>query len=411
MRILYLVNNAGFFCSHRLPIALAAQRAGHEVALLTGQAGSAIIESHALGQLRAHAIAHRTVSFRSAGKAPIAECLGLLQTILFMLRWKPDLVHCASPKGVLYGGIAARLTARHALVLAVTGMGSMFVGDGSGLFGLARKTYLWMAKFAFGHPRCLTIVQNQDDLALLVAHNLAEPDGSLLIPGSGVALDQFANMDPSVRADLVVLPARLLRDKGVFEFVEAARQIRASGCQWRFALVGTTDYQNPTSVQAAQVQAWVDEGVIEWWGHREDMVSVYAQAGIVCLPSYREGMPKALLEAAAAGCPVVTTNAVGCRDAIQPGRSGDLVAVGDAKALAVTLQALIDDAPRRLAYGAAGRQLAAERYSLESVIAATLSAYARLLGGSSTVAPGPVSGPAVRGSQSSVSQKTHPTLP
>ncbi len=163
MKILYVVNNAGFFCSHRLPLALAARNAGHEVMLLTGQPGSAALESPALALLRRHGVPHRVTAFRSGGVAPWSEGLGLAQVVSTMLRWKPDLVHCVSPKGVLYGGIAARLTGRAALILAVSGMGSLFSGERRGLGALARRAYLQAARVAYGHRNCRVIVQNQDD--------------------------------------------------------------------------------------------------------------------------------------------------------------------------------------------------------------------------------------------------------
>lgn len=382
MKILYVVNNAAFFCSHRLPVALAARQAGHEVALLTGQPGSATMEAPALERLRQLGVTHQATAFRSGGVAPWSEGLGLLQAIAFMRRWKPDLVHCASPKGVLYGGLAARLTRCAALVLAVSGMGSLFTRPrgGIGVGALARRAYLLVARLAYGHRNARVIVQNHDDQRLIVENELAGEDHITLIPGSGVALQQYAATPWAARQNLVVLPGRLLRDKGVLEFVAAARQLRQAGCSWRFALVGTADYDNPTAIPPAQVQAWVDEGCIEWWGHRDDMGAVYAQARIVCLPSYREGMPKVLLEAAAAGCAVVTTDAVGCREAVLPAVTGDLVPVADAAALAAALRALIEDPARQAAYGARGRQLASERFSLDAVIDRTLDCYAQLAG-------------------------------
>jgi glycosyltransferase involved in cell wall biosynthesis len=178
---------------------------------------------------------------------------------------------------------------------------------------------------------------------------------------------------------LVILPARLLRDKGVEEFVEAARILKAQGCQWRFALVGVADYANPTSISKEQIKAWEDEDLIEWWGHREDMIDVYAQADIVCLPSYREGMPKCLLEAAASGCAVITSDVTGCKEAIIPGITGDLVPVRDAEILADVLGKLMADSDRRQRYGKAGRELAVQRFGIDAVVDATMAIYKRIL--------------------------------
>ena len=380
MKILYVVNNAAFFCSHRLPLALEARRRGHEVMLVTGEAGSARLEAPAVEQLRDLGIPHLVTRFRSSSLSPLRELAGLGGVARCMLQWKPDLVHCASPKGLLYGGLASRLTRRPALVLAVSGMGSLFTKSGGAARALLRQVYLTLVRLAYRHPNRRVIVQNDNDRAAIMAAGFAQADAIRLIPGSGVRLAQYLPLPLEGRQDLVVLPARLLREKGVEEFVFAARRIRASGSPWRFALLGTADYDNPSSVSRQQVEQWVAEGVVEWWGHRDDMAAVLAQAAIVCLPSYYpEGMPKALLEAAAAGCAVVTTDSVGCRDAIDPGVTGDLVPVRDAEALTRALQALIDDPERRLAYGAAGRELAIRKFDLDQVLRTTRDIYDELV--------------------------------
>jgi glycosyltransferase involved in cell wall biosynthesis len=381
VKILYVVNNAAFFASHRLPLALEARRRGHEILLVTGEAGSARLEAPAIEQLRALGIRHLVTRFRSGSVSPRHELDGFLAVVRCMRDWQPDLGHCASPKGLLYGGLASRLTRRPALVLAVSGMGSLFTKSGGALRSLLRWAYLRLVRLAYGHPNRRVIVQNGDDRDAIVAAGFAPASAIRLIPGSGVPLGQYLPLPLDGRPNLVVLPARLLRDKGVEEFVAAARAIRAGGSSWRFALVGTADYDNPSSVPRDRVEQWVAEGVIEWWGHRDDMVEVLAQAAIVCLPSYREGMPKALLEAAAAGCAVVTTDAVGCRDAIEPGVTGDLVPVRDAATLAAVLQALIEAPARRLAYGEAGRALAIRKFDLAQVVRATMDIYDELAGG------------------------------
>lgn len=378
MRILYVVNNAAFFCSHRLAIALAARDAGHEVRLLTGQAGSITLEGPALVELRQAGIDHVITRFRSGGLSPIGECLGFLAILATMLKWRPDVVHCVSPKGVLYGGIAARITGAPGVVLAVSGMGSVFTGRNTGIKALLRSGYRLLAKAAYGHPHKRVIVQNTDDYRSIVDSGLASRDQVHLIPGSGVELARYVSIPLDSRQELVVLPARMLKDKGVVEFVEAARTLRAEGCRWRFALVGTADYDNPSAIAESQILEWVREGLVEWWGHQTDMVSVYSQARVVCLPSYREGMPKALLEAAAAGCAVVTTDTIGCRDAIEPGSTGDLVTVADSNSLAGALRNLINDPVRRVAYGKAGRQMALRRFGIDQVIMTTLSVYGDL---------------------------------
>lgn len=381
LSITFVVNHAAFFVSHRLPIALGARQAGFEVTLLTGQAGSATMEQPAVAALGDAQIQHKRMAFRSAGINPLIELWGLIQLMWHMARNQPHLVHCASPKGLLYGGLAARVCGVKALVLAVSGMGFAFTSSGqsSMLRSFAARVYRALAGVAFGHRNIRVIVQNKDDWATLVESGLARAEQITLIPGSGVSLPIFLRAPIEDKHPIVLLPARMLLDKGVQEFVEAARTLKAVVPAWRFILAGAADYQNPSSVSREQIEVWQAEGIVEWLGHVEDIAPLYAKASIVCLPSYREGMPKSLLEAAAAGCAVVTTDTTGCREAIIPGETGELVPVRDSRALGAALQSLINDRDRRERYGYAGRRLAVDRFGINAVIHQTLVIYQELL--------------------------------
>ena len=334
-RIAYIVNHVTFFASHRLPLALAAQKAGHECMLFTGKAGSEETEGSAVARLASFGIRNSRAGFTSAGINPLRELLGILQLALYLFRFKPNIVHCASPKGVLYGGIAARLCKVECLVLAISGMGYLYTGgDRVGYFQVAlQRIYGLLAGFAFNHPNLRVIVQNKDDRQTLIDRGLVNASSITLIPGSGVDLSLFADCSPLRKKQVILLPARMLIDKGVYEFVEAARSIKNLAQDWQFVLAGVAGYGNPTSIGAEQLEAWESEGCIRWLGHVEDMVPLFRDAAIVCLPSYREGMPKALLEAAAAGCAVVTTDVTGCREAVIPGQTGELVPARDGKPL------------------------------------------------------------------------------
>jgi len=171
----------------------------------------------------------------------------------------------------------------------------------------------------------------------------------------------------------------LLRDKGVYEFVEAARRLRTAGLPGRFALVGAPDSENPASVSQAEIDAWVNEGVVEYWGWRNDMADVLSSAHIVCLPSYREGLPKVLLEAAAASRAVVTTDVPGCRDAARHGITGLIVPVRDAVALSEAIRMLLLDEDKRRTFGINGRKWIESEFTDDKVVAATLAVYEELL--------------------------------
>ena len=381
MKLTFLINHTAFFVSHRLPIAKAMQAKGHEVRLVTGKAGSISMEAAAVAELAKTRVPHYRLLFGSQSLNPFTEALGFLGLVLHLLRNRPDLLHCASPKGVLYGALAARLCRIPALVLAVTGMGFVFTeGEGrSKTRSFLASLYEFLARFAFGHKNKRIIVQNQDDWAYFMKSGYAEPRELRLIPGSGVDLSDYDAVDFVAKQPFVLFPARILRDKGAIEFVEAARQIQARTPGWRFVMAGAADYQNPTSISADVIAQWREEGVVEWLNHVDNMVDTFRAASIVCLPSYREGMPKALIEAAAAGCAVVTTDATGCRDAIVPGETGDLVPLRDSTRLGQVLIDLIGDSIRRERYGRAGIQLAESKYSINAVIEKTEEIYKELL--------------------------------
>jgi glycosyltransferase involved in cell wall biosynthesis len=379
-RIAYVVNHAAFFVSHRLPLADGARREGFDIRLLTGQAGSKEMEQSAIMQLRATGLVHWRAAFKSSGMNPLIELLGLLQLACFILWFRPVIVHCASPKGVLYGGLVARICRVRGLVLAISGMGYAYttVTERSVMRSLVRRVYDALAGLAFHHPNVRVIVQNQDDRQAVIDKGLVRASSVFLIPGSGVDLSLFEGCTAFNKSNIVLLPARMLKDKGIEDFVKAARRIKAAAPDWRFVLAGAAGYDNPSSIGEAQLQTWQAEGCVEWLGHVNDMTSLFRESAIVCLPSYREGMPKALLEAAAAGCAVVTTDVTGCREAVEPGVTGDLVPVRDCNALADVILSLINDESRRRFYGAKGQERARAMFSVDSVVCQTMKIYEEL---------------------------------
>lgn len=380
-RVAYVVNHAAFFVSHRLPLAIGARESGFEVGLFTGQAGSPSMESSAELVLSAAHIPHQRVAFRSSSVNPLVELWGLVRLIALLRNYKPNIVHCVSPKGVLYGGVAARLCGTKGLVLAISGMGYAFTGthNSSPLRALAKTVFLVLSRFVFGHPNLHVIVQNKDDYSALLSEGLVHANQLTIIRGSGVRLASFRHCSTQDKAPVVLLPARMLRDKGVEEFVEAARRLKPLAPDWKFVLAGAADYQNPSAIPISQIDRWQREGVVEWVGHVGDMTALFSKAAIVCLPSYREGMPKVLLEAAAAACAVITTDVTGCREAIIPGVTGDLVPVRDSSSLADAIEGLINDEQRRRDYGNAGQQLARREFSLDDVVKRTMNIYNSLI--------------------------------
>jgi glycosyltransferase involved in cell wall biosynthesis len=369
-RLLLVVNNPEFFLSHRLPIALAARRAGYDVAVASPPGA-------AVAKIRAHGLEHHAFPLSRSGTNPFRDSGSLLALVSLFRRLRPSIVHAVAIKSVALGGVAARIAGVPSLVCAVSGLGFAFLNDGLRAT-LARKVVTRLFRHAFAHPNCRIVFQNADDLNGVSAMARLAPERAVLIRGSGVDLQEFRPAAEPPGRPVVMLPARMLRDKGVPEFVEAARLTRSAGLDARFVLVGDTDRANPASLREAELMEWQREGVVEWWGVRTDMPDVLPSAHVVVLPSHREGMPKVLLEAAACGRPVVTTDVPGCRDAIEADRTGLLVPLRQPRALADAIAALVRDGVRRREMGAAARKLAERQFSLERVVDAHLSVYAEL---------------------------------
>ena len=243
---------------------------------------------------------------------------------------------------------------------------------------MQRTLVLAMYRRALVHPNVVMLFQNDHDAQAFDELRLGTSARRAVVRGSGVDLRVFRATEEQLNErPLVVFPARLLRDKGIMEFVAAAEMLRNEGTPARFAIVGAED-PNPSSVSAALLREWRERGTVELWGYRKDMPAVFAQCAIVCLPSYREGLPKALIEAAASGRAVVTTDVPGCRDAVSS-QSALLVPARDPVALADSLRTLIGDGGLRRRLGEAGRRLAERDFSVDAVADDTLAIYNQLL--------------------------------
>lgn len=364
--LMFIVNVDWFFLSHRLPLALAAQRAGFDVHIATALTGQR-------EAIERHGITVHPLPMDRRSASPL-QALRLVAQIWRLLRQvKPEVVHLVTIKPVLLGGLAARFAKVPRVIAAISGLGFVFMAHGA-VASVRRVVVSGLYRLALKRTGVTVIFQNGDDQAMLERNVGLDPRRCVLIRGSGVDLKAWRAQPLPVGSPVVMMAARLLKDKGVVEFVEAARQLRGyEGA--RFVLVGSTDEGNPTSLQYEQLQAWVQEGIIEWWGPRSDMANVLAQAHVVVLPSYREGLPKGLIEAAACGRAVVTTDVPGCRDAIEPGVTGVLVAVRDAAALAVGVQTLLDDRAQIETMGKAGRDLAERAFDVQEVAERHMALY------------------------------------
>lgn len=370
-KLLFVVNIDWFFISHRLPIAVAAKRAGYDVHIAT-------IITDGREVLEKHGLTVHPLGLVRDGVGLINALKTVLDLRRIFVKLNPDLVHLVTIKPVLLGGFVAQWLRVPALVSAISGLGYVFTGDGL-------KAWIfkwWVARLytgAFSHPNQIVIFQNTDDRDTLLSAGCLCSDKVAIIGGSGVNLEEFTVKPEPDGYPVVVFPARFLKDKGVLEFVEAARIVRSERKHVRFVLVGLLDKSNPTSLSQPQIDKWVSDGVIENWGFCVNMQQVFASASLVVLPSYREGLPKVLLEAASCGRAIVTTDVPGCRDAIVPGVTGSLVEVRDAVALANEIERLLSDPEQLRSMGMAGRRLVEDKFDVKNVVSHHLDIYQRLL--------------------------------
>lgn len=371
-RLLYVANVAWFFRSHRMPLALEALRQGFEVHLATAFASREERDSFEKQGLVTH-----QVPFERSGTGLLSEARAIRELIRVIRRVKPAICHNVTIKPVIYGGCICRLLGIRA-VHAISGLGYSYIAQGARA-RLRRLVLNNAYRVAVGGKRARVIVQNQDDLQFFRDEIGTPLDRLVLVPGSGVDPNAFDVTYSTAEPPLVVLPARMLADKGVREFVAAARVLAGRGVRARFALVGGLDPDNRAGLSEEEINQLTADRVVEYWGHQTDMASVLAQARIVCLPSYREGFPKALLEAAAAGRAIVTTDVPGCREILKPGENGLLVPARKVDELADALGELIGDADRCKRMGQRGRELVEHHFSLRIVVAQTMQVYREML--------------------------------
>lgn len=370
-KLMFVVTEDWYFVSHRLQLAIAARQAGFSVVVATrvGDFGKRITDE-------GFELYH--IEFDRGGVNPFRDFFILLHLGWIYHREAPCIVHHVALKPVIYGSLAARVVGIKNVVNALGGLGYV-LSSANWRARMLRSIIKPLLKFALGGTCTRVIVQNSDNCRTIVANGLADERRISIIRGAGVDVDAYRPVAAAGEAPLVILPGRLLYDKGVGEFVEAARQLRHRGVRARFALVGRPDPANPASVSQIEIDAWVGEGVVEYWGWQEYMPGVFVQAQVVCLPSYHEGLPKTLLEAAASGCAIVATDIPGCQEIVRPGATGWLVPARDAGALADALQQAIDRPDLRAQYGAAVRTSIATDFSMRRIASETIEIYNEML--------------------------------
>ncbi|GAB4265384.1 MAG: glycosyltransferase family 4 protein [Methylomicrobium sp.] len=370
-KLLYFVTEDWYFCSHRLNLAIAAQNCGYRVTVLTR------VNRHG-DNIRAHGFELIPLDIERGGLNLWREWQTLLKVWRIYAELKPDIAHHIALKPVLYGGLVALFVPGVKTVSLLAGLGSIFSArrwQTRLLKPIVKRSFRWL----LNRPNCRVVVQNSEDRALLVDRLRIDAERVALIRGSGVDIQAFRPASEPAGKVVIALVSRLLWDKGIGEYVDAVQLLRQKGLVFSALLVGEPDEQNLNSVSRTIVRQWHDRGLVDCLGFQESIAAIWQQAHIAVLPSYREGLPKALLEAAACGRPIVTTDTSGCKEVVEDGYNGLLVPVGDAESLANALERLIVNAELRQNMGRASRRRVEHYFSDRRIIDETLAIYRELV--------------------------------
>lgn len=366
-----IVNEDRFFLSHRKEVALAAQKEGWDVTIVCKDTGQR-------NEVEAIGLKMLDLPINPTGMNPIQEFRTFWFLYTLYINNRDAVVHHVGLKNILWGGLAARLSRVHGVVNAVSGLGAMF---SDGKTGMTAKGVMALMRFSNKRKRVKVIFQNQEDRCLLSDHGVVSENQIEFIKGSGVDLNDFKYVpEPESDTLKVVFTARMVREKGVMELLEAAEKLRREyEGKLEFWLCGRLAV-NADAVSQEELESHCDGKYIRWLDFQKDIKSILEQCHIMAFPSYyREGVPKSLIDACAIGRPIVTTDSIGCRDVVDDGVNGFLIPVKNSEALAQKLRTLIGDKKLRVSMGKAAREKAEMEFSIEKVIKKHLVIYNKVI--------------------------------
>ena len=365
--LVYVITEDWFFASHFLDRAIAAKNSGYKVSVVTRCRETA-------QELDAHGLIFENIEFSRRGLNPIRELATVVRLRAILRRINPDIVHNIALKPVVLGSLAARLAGVRNVVNAPVGMGYVFTSHESKA-RILRPLVKRLIRYVLSRPNSKVIIENSDDYNNLISGRFAKRESISLVKGAGVDTAKFSYTVESVEPVKVIMVARLLRDKGIQEFIDAAEIVKQSNSSVKFLLVGDVDDGNPTSLSTKQLVELKNSQNVEWLGARFDIAELLAASHIACLPSYREGLPKSLIEAASVGRAIVATDVPGCREVVTHLINGLLVPPRDSKALAAALLVLVNDPELRSSMGRENRSKAEREFANEIIIRQTQNVY------------------------------------
>ena len=364
-RVLFVITEDWALISHRLHLAEAAIKRGYEVGVLTR-----VTNYRDMLESRGLRVFHWRLERRSLN--PINEILSVIQLWKILSSFRPAIIHAVAQKPAIYAGLARKLSKQVRFVAALGGVGFIFNAK-SLKARMLRPLVKFFLRFSLHGRSTILVLQNMDNIQTITNLNIMSETRIRLVRGAGVEIEKFRPSPLPAGVPVIILPARMLWDKGVGEFVRVAKRIKERGINARFVLVGDIDSHNPASVTQWQIEQWVAQGAVEQAGRCDDMDLIYRRASIVCLPSYNEGLPKVLLEAASCARPSVAFDVPGCREIVRDGLNGFLVGFGDETALETAIVTLINDRSLCAEMGAKGRKIVEQEFSDDIINAQTFA--------------------------------------
>lgn len=363
-----VVNVDWFFISHRLSVAENALKNGYKVTIIAKNTGRK-------DEILNKGFGFIELNFSRSGVNLFRELFTFIKLFLIYAIYKPTIVHHVTIKPVIYGTIIAKILKIKGVVNAISGLGFVFTSDKK---GVVKILITRMMTFAFNTSNLSIIFQNKDDYYELRSLNVISSKNKLFwIKGSGVNLEVYKHCElPSFEKIIILFPARMLWDKGVNELYEASEIIKKQyQDKIQFIVCGMADEDNRAGVPVKFLSDWQDGVYVKWIGYQTNMIEVYKNSHIVVLPSYREGIPKTLIEACSIGRAIITTNAIGCKECVDEGINGYKVPVKDSKSLANALELLINNPDRILKMSNFSRDKAIKEFDINFVIKSHLEIY------------------------------------
>ena len=358
MKIAILVCYNPTLVNFRLDMMLEMVRLGHRVVAVGNES-----DDKWSGILQPYGIEYRYVRMQRNGLNPVWDFVSFVQLVNLLKKEKPDRVFTSQAKMVLYGGLAASFLGIREVYPLIAGLGSVFLS--SGMAGRILKKIL-MSGYRLSLRRSPSVFfQNKDDASFFVDNRIVPSEKIVFLNGSGVNLDRFARQ-PFPRTFGFLCVCRIIRDKGVLEYLSACRMVKKQHPDIRCLLVGPFD-SNPSALKPGELQPYLDDGSVEYFGEQTDVRPYLAQCNVFVLPSYREGTPKSVLEAMSCGKAIITTDAPGCRETVTEGKNGFLVPVKDDKAIAGKMLFLYRNPDICAQMGDASRQIAERRFDVRLV--------------------------------------------